>query len=130
MTTTTSISGQSFGTSTNIGEGKFPQKVTIQATTTSFVIEGRITNGAAGYVKQDVRVWYASSGFSVTAAVGSVALRPTARYVDIPMGQAAAQVTIRSSLLEPVAGSYIYLWVDLPTLTTAATLDVNVTELP
>lgn len=130
MTTTNAISSQSIGTSTNIGEGKFPQKVTKVAASTAFVVEGRVTNGAAGYLGQIVRLWYAASSYDITAAAAVIALQPSARYVDIPLSPDSGTDSIRTSLLEPALGQYIYLWCDVPTLATAATLYANVTELP
>jgi hypothetical protein len=130
MTTTNVIAAQSIGTSTNYGADKFPQKVTLTIGTTAFIIEGRITNGSDSYRKQDARIWYAVSSFDLTAAAAAVALRPTARYLDLPFGPEGGDVRVRSSLLEPAAGSYLYIWCDLPKLATAVTLAINSVELP
>lgn len=131
MTTTASISSQSIGTSTNIGEGKFPQKITAVATTTAFVICPRITNGAGDYnPASELVVWYSSSSYSVTAAQAAVQLRPTARFVSLKPSPKGSGVVIKDSTLEPLTGPYIYLWCDVPTFSVAATLDVNVVELP
>lgn len=131
MTTTNAINGQSIGTSTNVGEGKFPQKVTLAATTTAFIVTLRLTNGADTYMqKNEIVVWYSTSSFSITAAAAVAALRPTARYISIKPPQGAGVVAIKDSSLEPVTGGFLYLWCDLPTFLTAATLDVNTVELP
>jgi len=131
MTTTNAISGQSIGTGSNVGEGKFPQKVTIAATTTAFVITPRVTNGAGEYIEaSEVIIWYSGSSYSVTAAAAPELLRKTARFVSVkPSRNSSVAIAIDSSI-EPVTGSYIYLWCSIPTVTVAQTLDVNVVELP
>lgn len=131
MTTTTSISSQSIGTSTNVGQGLFPQKVTKQTATTAFLVDVRITNGAGGYNPvSEVRVWYASSTFSLSAANAVTQLRAAAGYVDVRPSPHASGVTIRQSDLATVNGSYIYFWVDVPLVSVAQTLDVTLVELP
>lgn len=131
MVTNNSISGQSIGTSTNVGEGKFPQKITLNAATTAYVITPRLTNGAAAYdPAQVVRVWYTTSSFSLTAAQAVAQLDTTARYIDVRFKPLNGQVNIKDSTLENVTGGYLYLWCDVPNLATAATLDVNAVELP
>jgi hypothetical protein len=131
MTTTNSIASQSIGTSTNVGAGKFPQKVTRQSTTTAILVNVRITNGAAGYAKTDeVRVWFTSSSFDITAALAVNQLRQNAFYVDVRPAQDAAGVSIKSSDIESIQGTYIYFWCDIPTVAVAQTLDVDLVELP
>lgn len=131
MTTTASISSQSIGTSTNIGERLFPQKVTANAATSAYLLGVRVTAGAGVTLTGTVRVWFSSSSFSITAAQGAIYLRPTARYVDVPLNAVASSaVLIKDSTLEPLTGGYIYLWCEIPNLGTAATLDVNCVEVP
>lgn len=131
MTTTNSIATQSIGTGANKGEGLFPQKVTIAATTTAYVITARITNGTDGYKQaQELRIWFTSSSFSITAAQAVTQLKSTARYLDIKPSPDSGDVRIKDSSLEPITGSYIYFWCDIPTVTTAQTLDVNLVQLP
>lgn len=131
MVTNNSISGQSIGTSTNIGEGLFPQKITLNAATTCFVITPRITNGAASYdPANEIIVRYSTSSFSITAAQAVSQLDCTSRYVPVKMKPNNGAVAIKDSSLEPVTGGYLYLWCEIPKLSVAATLDVNVVELP
>lgn len=131
MTTTNAISGQTIGTSTNKGEGLFPQKVTLQAATTAYVITIRLTNGADAYIsKAEVIIWYSTSSFSITAAQAVLQLKPTARYVTIKPSSLGSAILIKDSSLEPVTGGFLYLWCDIPTVVTAQTLDVNTVELP
>lgn len=130
MTTSNAIASQSIGTSTNVGAGKFPQKITLTTGTTAFVVEGRITNGAASYRKDPVRVYFAISSFSVTAAAAVDLLRSSAMYVDIMPSENGGVARSRMSLLTPAAGAYLYLWCDIPVQVVAQTLDVNTTELP
>lgn len=131
MTTTASISGQSIGTSTNVGNGKFPQKVTAAVTTTGFVISARVTMGTQGSAgASTVRVWYSSSSFNITAAAAVEALSGTVRYLDLILPTTGGTVRIKDGTLEPMTGGYIHIWCDVPVLDVAATLDVNVVELP
>ena len=130
MTTTAVIASQSIGTSTNYGADKFPQKVTLTTGTTAFTVEGKITNGAGGYAKQDIRVWYSVSSFDATAAAAVEIFRFNARYVDLSFGPNGGDIRARASLLEPASGGYLYLWCDVPKLSTAATFDVSTVELP
>jgi hypothetical protein len=131
MTVTAAISGQSIGTSSNVGSGLFPQKVTRQVTTTAFHIAARVTNGTGGYDPHaEVRVWFSSTSFNITAAAAVSQLKSTARYLDVRPLAETAGVVIRDSSFEPITGSYIHLWVDVPTVSVAQTLDVNVVELP
>jgi hypothetical protein len=131
MTTTTSIVSQSIGTSSNKGNGLFPQKITIQATTTAFVVAATLTNGAAGYDQGNrPSIWFATSPFSITAAAAIVQMRNTARYLELVPAPTAGTALSKDSGLQSVAGSYIYIWCDIPTVATAQTLDISVVELP
>lgn len=130
MTTTDSIASQSVGTSTNIGEGKFPQKITAQSTTSGFFVSLRLTNGAGSYPRPtNLRCWFTSSNFSITAAAAVLALRQQARYVDLRPSPDASGVMCAQSELEVLAGAYIYFWFDVPTLSVAATLDASCVEI-
>lgn len=131
MTTTALISGQSIGTGSNMGTGILPIKLTLQTTTTAFVICGRMTNGAAAYnQREELRIWYTTSSFSITAAQAILQLNKTARYVDLRKSSLNAGVVIQDSSLEPVTGASLYIWCDVPNSTVAQTLDVNAVELP
>jgi hypothetical protein len=131
MTINTPISGQSVGTSTNKGEGLFPQKITKNAATTAFSVQVRVTNGAGDYaIANVIRVWYLSSAFDMTAAAAVDACRSAARYVDLRPSNLSSGVRLRDSDLEAVLGNYIYLWCDIPAATVAQSLDVTVVELP
>lgn len=132
MTTQSAISGQSFGTSTNVGNGKFSiNPLTLAGTTTAYVVNMQITAGAGPFgPQQDVRVYYTTTMRTVTAANAPEQLGPTARYVELRIPQGASRVTIRDSALEPVTGSKFHCWVDAPTLPTAASLTVDLVELP
>ncbi len=131
MTTTAIISGQSIGTSTNVGNDKFAAKLTAGTTTTAFVVSAKLTLGAGPTNPGIVRVRFTSASFNVTAANGPAHLGQTSRYLDLVLsGQPGSSVLIKDGTLETLTGSYIHVWVDAPTLGTAASLDVNVVELP
>lgn len=131
MTTTVAINGQSIGTSTNIGEDKFPQKVTAQTLSDRFFIEGKIVNGADAYDPSNrVVVWYASCSESVTAAASVDLLRNTARRLEVVPSRRSGVSRTKVSDCEPLSGGYIYLWTEVPKLATASTLTVSVIEGP
>ena len=132
MTTTAAISGQSIGTSTNVGTDKFPAKVTCQSGSDRFFIEAILTNGAGGYDKaQEVLVFYASHTVSATADAAIVEkLRGCARQLAVKPREAGSAIQVKISDVEPLSGGYIYLWLEIPTVTVAQTITVNVVEGP
>lgn len=130
MTTTTVINAQSFGTSTNVGNGKFaPAATALQATTTAFVVNAKVTLGTdqAKRPNKTLRVWYTTCVDSVAAGDCVSQLAGTAHYVDVPLDR-----TVRSedSMLEPITGGFFNCWVDAPNLDVASTLTVKLVELP
>lgn len=135
MTTTDLLSSQSIGTSTNIGDKKFPVKTTAQAGTTAYSINAKLTlgSGIPLSASNNITVWYTSSSFSLTAAEAAAQLDTApARYVRLPLSPNPSThglVTYANSFIEPLQGAYIYIWFELPNLTTAATLDVKLVEI-
>jgi hypothetical protein len=136
LTTQSLISGQSFGTSTNIGNGKFSiNPVTLADATTGYIINVQVTPGA-GPVDPNayVRIWYTTTMRTVTAANAPYTLCDTSRYVDKLIGQ-SGQVRVsvagsKDSSFEVKTGNKLHCWVDAPKLETAASLTVDVVELP
>lgn len=132
MTTQSAISSQSIGTSTNVGDGKFSiNPLTLAGTTTAYVVNVQWTNGTGVFPKRDtVVVWYTTTMRTVTAADAPQKLAQTARFVEIRPAQGSGLIAIKDSSLEPVTGSKFHCWVSVPNLTVAATLDVDLVELP
>ena len=133
MTTQSCISGQSIGTSTNVGNNLFSiAPKTFAATTTAYVVNAQVTNGSTkGQDKGNViRVWYTSTMRTVTNTDAPTKLGLTARYVDVRPQSSASLIRIVDSSLEPITGSKFHCWVDTPNLTEACTLDVDLVELP
>jgi len=136
MTTTAVLSGQSIGTSTNVGNdltfAASTMKVTIQTTTTTFVVSAKLTNGAGSYnLGSRPVVWYASSPFSVVYTAAPALFRNGgARYLEMVPSTQSGLAVAKTSSLETVNGSYIYVWCDVPTVSVAQTLDISVVELP
>lgn len=130
MTTTNVLTTQSIGTSTNKGDAVLPQKVTLTSGTTAIRVEAKITNGAASYPNTYLRFAYVVSSFDLTAAAAALALKGNATLVDIPLRPAGGDITIKSSLLDPAAGAYLYIWFYIPATTVACTLALNTVELP
>lgn len=132
MTITTPLSAQSFGTGANVGNGKFPTKVTLEATTTAAQLELVITNGAVkGELRQEVKLHFAFSAIDTTAAAAVTTLRHSSRFLTVPPAEAVSGVAAKISLLEPAPGTgFLYFWLDAPNLGTAATISVNLIQYP
>ena len=131
MTNTTVISGVSAGTSTNIGTWFNPVKTTLQAATTCVKINARVTLGASGASGSKIRVRHAVSTVSYSSAlVGAQALVQGSEYVELEQ-RADGSLDIERPSDTLVTGSgYHYCWVEMPTLPTAATINVYLQELP
>lgn len=136
MTTTVILTGQSIGTGSNAGAdltfATAGMKVTKQAATTAFVISAVLTNGAAAYnLAARPVIRYASSPFSVVYTAAPALFRNGgSRYLELVPAIGAGGAVSRSSEIETVNGSYIYIWVDVPTVSVAQTLDLSIVELP
>lgn len=131
-TTTTIISGQSIGTSSNKGDALFPTKLSLSSLTAAVVLTIRVTNGAGvGSLDGRTPLWlrYAFSPISVAAEAAPSLLRQNSRYVELKLSQVPADDLARDSIVEPVSGLYLYVWVDVPIFSTAGTLNVYATEL-
>lgn len=131
MTSQSAISAQSFGTGSNIGNGKFSiNPLTVAAGAAAYVVTVQVTSGAGPCDRQDeVRIWYTTTIRTVSATDAPQKLAQTARYVDIRMPEYSSQIVIKDSTLEPVTGTLFHCWVDAPKLQTAATLSVDLIEL-
>jgi hypothetical protein len=128
---TTLITAQSIGTGANKGERLFGVSHALQATATAFSIEVEVTNGADGYekIKKEVIVRYAaSSNTYVAASAAPLNLHQSSRFVALNMGPNGGDIRSRVSFLEPAVGATVYVWVEAPTLETAALLTVKIVE--
>lgn len=131
MTSTKVIDAQSIGTSTNKGTDLFAIRLTPQSITDRFFVEAVITNGAGSYTLTDrTLLRFACYNASIPASDAPAILKRTARFMEMIPNNAAGAVYSRTSLLEPLSGPYIYLWVDQPTFAVAATLSVWIHEGP
>lgn len=130
MTVNTQINGASVGV-TNVGNGVLPQKLTLQSTTTAFVLASKLTNPAEGSFSpaKKIRVWYASHPEDMTAAVAAASIQH-ARYFDTVPSPKGNGVVRPVGEIETVAGEYLYLWCDIPAFDDDATFTLYVTELP
>lgn len=132
MTNTTVINGQSFGTSTNVGDNLFaPAATTLASTTTAVNISVKIVLAANGKLWPNslVRVFFATSPDTVTGAgdipqqLGPAAYEPLERNLD-------RRTLFFSAEYEVVNGTKFYCWVSAPTLDAAATITVKLNEVP
>lgn len=132
MTTQSAISGQSFGTSTNIGNNKFSiAPLTLADATTAIVVNAQWTNGA-GPLNPSARlvVWFNTTMRTVSAANAPFTLKQGAEFVVVEPHSDSSKIASKNSELAIKAGANFHCWVDAPTLPTAATLSVDVVELP
>jgi len=131
MTNTTVISNASGGTSTNVGPWFSVTKTTLQSTTTCVKINARVTLGASGASGSKIRVRHAVSTVSYTSAlVGAQALIQGSEYVDLEQRADGSLDIERSSDVLVTGAGYHYCWVEMPTLASAATINVYLQELP
>lgn len=133
MTITNEIVAQSVGTGTDIGNSKFPIKVTLAATTTAAQIEALLVNGATGPydARQPIMLHYAFSSFSHTAAAAVLVLGFQSRFLEVPPKPSPGLSSGNITLLEPAPGSgYLYFWLDVPATDVASALSVNVIQYP
>lgn len=130
MTTQTAISAQAFGTSTNVGNGKFSiSPLTFAGTTTAFVVSVLVdlADNEPFSKTTKLRVWYTSTYATVTAGDAVSKLGQTARYVDVVLDR---PIAIVDSSLEPLTGTKFHCWVDAPTQVGAGAVTVTLVELP
>lgn len=129
-TQTTVLNGQTFGTSTNVGNGKFAAATTaLQASTTAINVTVKVVQGSGQPNSQTtkLRVWFTTNSATIAAALQSEQLGQAASYVDVVL---TANTIYNTSLTEAINGSNFYFWVDAPTLTVASTVTVILNELP
>jgi hypothetical protein len=135
MTVTQVLTSQSIGTGSNKGNdltfSTATLKLTIQSTTSAFKITGRLTNGAAAYDRANrPTIRYVSSPVSDTYSAAPPLYRNAARYLELIPHENSGGISTRVSDVETCAGTFIYIWVDVPAADVAQTLDIYVTELP
>jgi hypothetical protein len=127
MTTQAAINGQSFGTSTNVGNNKFSiTPLTFGGTTERYVVSVKTVGAAGVLTPRYFRVWYATTPYSVDAANAPYHFK-NPRYVDVEVNNGTV---IIDSLVETCKGSKFHCWADAPKLEVAATLSVTLVELP
>lgn len=110
-------------------------KTSFSATTTAFAIHAYrleapgTATGSGGYnVQRPIRVWFDFSPFSVTAlAFATAANSPMCLEVTPKqVGNTAYAHTVTI----PATGTYLYCWIEMPTITTAGgTITVDLVEL-
>jgi len=131
MTNTTVISAVSAGTSTNVGPWFSPIKTTLQATTTALKVNCRVTLGVSSDTGSAIRFRHAVSTVSYSSAlVGAQALIQGSEYIDLNVKAGSSVDIERSSDILVTGAGYHYIWVEMPTLLTACTLNVYLQELP
>lgn len=135
MTVTQLLTAQSIGTGSNKGSdltfSTAAMKLTIQSGTSAFKVIGRLTNGAASYDRANrPTIRYVASPISDVYSDAPPLYRESSRYLELIPAQGAGKISTRISDVETVSGSYIYFWMDVPTVSVAWTVDLYVTEIP
>lgn len=131
MTTTTVINAQSIGTGSNVGVPVHASKLTCEALTTAYVINAQLTNGAARYSRSnEVRIWYASSPYNMTASQAADRCKQSARYLKIFGREDPSSITVQDTEVEVLSGQFLYIWLEVANQPAAQTISVIVTQLP
>jgi hypothetical protein len=133
MLNTVIINAVPMGTGASIGFLINPVKTTLQATTSTLKTNVQITLGSTsgGNQSSKLKVWHAVSPNSYASAlIGALALAQDAEYVEIRLDQSGTAIIERSTDVLLTTAGYHYCWVEMPTLTTNATLLVTLMELP
>lgn len=134
-TTTTVINAQAVNLTTGVGDYCFPQKLTLQASTTRLSINVRCTSGTATSdpvtPNAKVTVYAASSTLSTTAAAAPLVLGTAADIVESRISNKPAAIAQNRSSNLQVDGGFLYIWVTVPNLTSAmgVTLTVDIYEI-
>lgn len=127
--TVTTITNQSVGTGANVGIIA-ATKTALLAVTTAFIISARFTPGA-GHEEGTIRIYYTSASFDESAANGPARLGKTARYLDLVLNPAEVGIPlIRDGSLEVATGPNVHVWVEMPPLAVAGTLEINLVQQP
>ena len=128
MTATTIISSVAVGATGAYGTN--PTKTTLQATTTAFALNVSLTNGScAGDPGKTVRLYFACSEFSISAAAATTQLKRTAAILELRPHESPGGTNIEVTPLFGRTGSYVYAWTEEPTFAAAGVLSAILYEL-
>jgi len=133
MTTTTIINGVTVGSGATTTQGfTNVTKTALQAGTTAYNVAIQLTNGAlAGNLNESIRVYTTTSPYSYTAALAAAdTLSRQSVITECRPHKDPSGVITYSSPLLPRLGGYNYTWVEEGTLRIAATLTVDLCEVP
>lgn len=130
MTTTAIINSQSIGTSTNVGDFVQPTRTALQATTTQVQVIISITRGAAIPEGSYVGVYQAVSPVNWgTGAPNMQQVQMNAQFTRVPLRADRVVIEIASGTL-PTAAGFHYCWLQVPVMSVASTITVNLEETP
>ena len=105
-------------------------KTSFSATTTAYAISVSLLGSAqTGNVQKPVVVYFYESPFSISAGAAAYTINSPHRLECTPRQQANS-TSITQSVAIAAMGTYLYCWVEMPSITTAGgTLTVNLIEL-
>ena len=130
MTTSPVLSNLSFGTGSNVGELYHSTHGLALTTTTALVVVKSVQTSADNNRSSALNVRYVwSPNLYASPLEACNALKGGSRYVELRM-IGLSLTNERCSLPIATAAGYLYLWVEAPTLPTAATVSVSVVETP
>lgn len=128
LVTNTHTSVSAGGTSAS---GQNAYKKTLETGTTGFKINAKFTTGAGGQkTPTSVRVWFATSSFSVTAANAVFNAAQIAESIEVKVSQSPGTILLTEGDLVISGGGYVYIWLEWGKLDAAGTLDVDLVEFP
>jgi hypothetical protein len=116
MTNTTIYNAVSLGTTAEVRGGS-PTKTTLQAGTTSLVINVQIVSGDNQNQSDQVEVYYAVSPFNLTADATLIPkLRPQAGLLRIKPNQSGSGESYDTTGIIFNNGGYLYTWFNSPAM--------------
>jgi hypothetical protein len=116
MTNTTIYNAVALGTTAEVRGGS-PTKTTLQAGTTSLVINVQIVSGDNQNQSDQVEVYYAVSPFNLTADATLIPkLRPQAGLLRIKPNQSGSGESYDTTGIIFNNGGYLYTWFNSPAM--------------
>lgn len=127
MTTTTLITAQSVGAASGVQQSA---KITAQATTNNFLVSVEVTagNGLPFPIPRSFLLCFASSPFSYTTGAAPANLRNICGVVNLPIPAAGALIATVNSAKVPLAGQYIYAWIESEIFANPVTVTISAQE--
>tara|TARA_R110000868_G_scaffold160977_9_gene390838 strand:+ start:75 stop:467 length:393 start_codon:yes stop_codon:yes gene_type:complete len=130
MTITALLASQAVGTGANAGTDLFAGQLALQAATSGLVITGQLTNGAALTLdrKARIRVWFSTSPFDVASGIPAQ-FKDDAKMFELYLSGNPSGIKVTTSEFVINQGGYLYYWLECPTFSVAASLNLSAVEV-